>query len=131
MAPSRISESTKVDDTAFIPPFGLGQPHAMSTPGRHSRIDDPEGEKHVGRHRSPDQRPPLLKMTGGIALAFSIFGIVVGWLMFGLPSIVGIWTGLRVLKREGTPQPLAVWAFYLGIIGLFMGVLTVVAVITQ
>lgn len=140
MAPSRISESTQMtmkevlDETAFIPPFGVGKPHNISyerSPGRHSVLTDQDGERYAGRHRSPDQRPPLFRVTGGIALAFSIFGLVIGWLMFGVPSAMGMAAGWWVLRREGTPQPKASWAFYLGILGIFMGMMSVVAVITQ
>lgn len=130
MAPSRITESTKVDDTAFIPPFGLGQPHAMNAPGRHSRIDDPEGERHVGRHRSPDQRPPLISLTGGVALALSIFGFVVALFTFGLFSLFAMWAAERVLKKEGKPQTLANWAFWVGVMGVGLGILSLIAVIS-
>lgn len=121
-------QSTKPDETAYIPPFGMGKPHAMNTPGRHSRIDDPEGERHVGRHRSPHQRPPLLQMTGGIAFILSIFGIV---LPVGLPSVLAMWGALHVLKRQGKQDGLALWAFWLGSIGVMLSMVALVAVATK
>lgn len=88
-----------------------------------------ESQKHDhwnGRHRDESS---IFKADATLAFVISVVGIIVGWLLMGVPSMISLVLATRVLNKG--PSVLAMWAQGLSALGIFMGLITLVAVVTQ
>lgn len=88
-----------------------------------------ESQKHDhwnGMHRDESS---LFKADAALAFVISVVGLIIGWALFGVPSMVSLGLATRVLKKG--PSVLAQWAQGLSVLGIFMGLIAFVAVVTQ
>jgi hypothetical protein len=70
----------------------------------------------------------------GLSIASMILGIAglaFGWVMLGVPSIVGVVLGHIGLKREPAGRPFAITGLLTGYIGIGIGVLAALAFIAS
>lgn len=79
-----------------------------------------------GMHRDESS---VFKADATLAFVISVLGLIIGWLLVGVPSMISLVLATRVLKKG--PSVLAMWAQGLSALGIFMGLITLVAVVTQ
>lgn len=63
------------------------------------------------------------------SMVLGIVGLVMGWFLFGLPSIVGVILGHIGLKREPAGRPFAITGLVTGYIGIGVAVFATLALI--
>lgn len=83
-------------------------------------------DKWTGIHRD---EASIFKADAILAFVISMVGLIIGWALFGVPSMVSLVLATRVLKKG--PSVLATWAQGLSVLGIFMGLIAFVAVLTQ
>lgn len=83
-------------------------------------------EKQHGQHHTARPTVAVISMIVGVV------GLVVGWLVFGLPSAVALVLGYRgmMVTRKGDPgRGMAVVGFTTGALGVILGVMVAIAVL--
>ena len=89
-------------------------------------IESQNHDKWTGIHRD---EASIFKADATLAFVISLVGLIIGWALFGVPSMVSLVLATRVLKKG--PSVLAKWAQGLSVLGVFMGLIAFVAVVTQ
>lgn len=91
--------------------------------------DTAAGGHSRGKHRRT--KPLSVYALAGVVLA--AFGLIAGWLLFGVPSAVATGLSLKAVRDidsgKSSGRAIALTGFGLGILGFVIGILTLVAVI--
>ncbi|BDI23828.1 DUF4190 domain-containing protein [Herbiconiux sp. L3-i23] len=89
----------------------------------------PYPQPQYSQYGQPQYQPPRGLSIASMVLG--IVGLVAGWFLLGVPSIVGVILGHMGLRREPAGRPFAVTGLVTGYIGIAFGVIGAIVLVAS